>query len=235
MKSRSPIVSCLVALLVVAGCASAKTSDRQALASERLPRPDRIWVYDFAATAEDMPTDSAFTGQYAVPTGQTPAQVEAGRKLGALIAAELVGDIRKMGLRAERPSAQTTPQVNDIVIWGCILSVQAGDATQRVAIGFGAGNSELQTAVEGFQMTAQGLRKLGSGTVTSSGSKTPGAAAPLGVALATGNPLGLIVSTGMKVSGESSGSSKIEGRADQTAQEIAKQLKPRFQQQGWIK
>ena len=235
MKSRSPIVSCLVALLVVGGCASTKVADRQSLGNERLPRPDRIWVYDFAATAEDMPTDSAFAVQYAVPIRQTPAQVETGRQLGALIAVELVGDLRRMGLPAERPSAQTTPQINDIVIWGCILSVQEGDATKRVAIGFGAGNSELQTAVEGFQMTAQGLRKLGSGTVTSSGSKTPGAAAPLGVALATGNPLGLIVSTGMKVHGESSGSSKVEGRADQTAQEIAKQLKPRFQQQGWIK
>lgn len=235
MTARRPIVSCLFALLLVAGCASTKTTERQAVGNERLPRPDRIWVYDFAATAEDMPTDSAFTGQYAVPAGQMPAQVETGRQLGALIAAELVGDIRSMGLPAERPSAQTTPQINDIVIWGCILSVQAGDATQRVAIGFGAGNSELQTAVEGFQMTAQGLRKLGSGTVTSSGSKTPGAAAPLGVALATGNPLGLVVSTGMKVYGEESGSSRVEGRADQTAQEIAKQLKPRFQQQGWIK
>ena len=59
----------------------------------------------------------------------------------------------------------------------------------------------------------------------------------MGVAglIATGNPAGLIVSTGMKVYGEASGSSKVEGRAKQTAEEIAAQLKTRFAEQGWIK
>ena len=52
--------------------------------------------------------------------------------------------------------------------------------------------------------------------------------------VATGNPAGLIVSTGMKVYGEASGSSKVEGRAKQTAKEIADVLKQRFEQEGWI-
>jgi hypothetical protein len=79
-----------------------------------------------------------------------------------------------------------------------------------------------------------GARKLGSGNVESGGSKGPGAAVPLGIAIATGNPLGLIVTSGIKVYGEATGSSKIDGRAEQTATEIGKQLRPRFQQQGWI-
>jgi hypothetical protein len=53
--------------------------------------------------------------------------------------------------------------------------------------------------------------------------------------IATHNPVGLIVSTGMKVHEEKSGSATIEGRAKQTAKEIADQLKIRFEQQGWIK
>ena len=58
----------------------------------------------------------------------------------------------------------------------------------------------------------------------------------MGVAglLATGNPAGLIISTGMKVYGEKSGSSKVEGRAKATAKEIADALKQRAEQQGWI-
>lgn len=52
--------------------------------------------------------------------------------------------------------------------------------------------------------------------------------------LATHNPLGLIVSAGMKAYGEKSGSDTIEGRASQTAREIADVLKKRFQQEGWI-
>jgi hypothetical protein len=112
--------------------------------------------------------------------------------------------------------------------------VHEGSATKRMALGFGAGASELRTAVEGFQMTSQGLRKLGSGTVDSAGNQTPGAAVGVVGLIATGSPAGLLVSTGMKAYGEMSGSSGIEGRAAATAKEIAASIKPRFRQQGWI-
>ena len=234
MKSRSRIVLCLFALVVVAGCASTKVSDRQELVTGKLPRPEHILVYDFVATPADLPADSQLAGGDSGGTAQTAEQIATGRQLGGQIAAQLVEEIRGMGLPAERAVIRTRPQINDIVIRGYLLSIQEGSAAKRVAIGFGAGASELRTAVEGYQMTAQGLRKLGSGTVDSGGSKTPGAAVPLAVAIASGNPLGLIVSSGMKVYGEASGSSTVEGRAEQTAKEIANVLKTRFQQQGWI-
>jgi hypothetical protein len=75
--------------------------------------------------------------------------------------------------------AGTIPRLNDLVIRGYLLSVKEGSAAERVVIGFGSGASELRTAVEGYQMTAQGLRELGSGDVESGGSKTPGAAVGL--------------------------------------------------------
>jgi hypothetical protein len=83
-------------------------------------------------------------------------------------------------------------------------------------------------------MTAQGLRKLGSGTVDSGGGKTPGGAVGVAALIITGNPVGLIVGGGAKAYGEYSGSSKIEGRAKAIAKEIAEKIKPKFQQQGWI-
>jgi hypothetical protein len=83
-------------------------------------------------------------------------------------------------------------------------------------------------------MTAQGLRKLGSGTVDSGGGKTPGGAVGVAALIVTGNPVGLIVGGGAKAYGEYSGSSKIEGRAKAIAKEIAEKIKPKFQQQGWI-
>ena len=139
-----------------------------------------------------------------------------------------------MGLPAERALASTKPQANDIVIRGYLMSVDEGSAAKRVTVGFGAGSSELRTAVEGFQVTPQGLRKIGSGSLDSSGNKTPGGAVGVVALAATGNPAGLIVSSGMKAYGEYSGSAKIEGRAKATAKEIAEKIKPRFQQQGWI-
>jgi hypothetical protein len=235
MKPFQHITACLFALVVAAGCASTTVTDRQPVVTERLPRPDHILVYDFVATPNDVPAQSALADHASVQrTPQTAEQIATGRRVGAEIATQLVEEIRSMGLPAQRGSSSTKPQINDILIQGYLLSVEEGSAAQRMAIGFRSGASRLSVAVEGYQMTAQGPRKLGSGKVESGGSKTPGAAAPLGVAIATGNPLGLIVSSGMKVYGETSGSSKIEGRVDQTAKEIANQLNARFQQQGWI-
>jgi hypothetical protein len=56
----------------------------------------------------------------------------------------------------------------------------------------------------------------------------------LAALVATHNPAGLIIGTGVKAYKEKSGSATVEGRAKQTAKEIADVLKTRFQEQGWI-
>jgi hypothetical protein len=229
------MVPCLFVMVVAAGCASTTVTDRQPFVTGQLPRSNQIWVYDFAATAADVPADSSLAGQYSAgATPQTAQQIAAGRQLGATIATQLVAQSRGMGLPAAPAVAGTTPRINDMVIRGSLLSVKEGSAAERVAIGFGSGASELRTAVEGYQITAQGLRELGAGTVESGGSKAPGADLGFAGLIATGNPAGLIISTGMKAYGEESGSSTVEGRAKQTAKEIAEVLKKRFEQQGWI-
>lgn len=236
MKSLGQGVLALLAVIVVAGCASTKVTDRRILVNEKVPRPNRILVYDFAATPSDLPTDSALAGQVAQPiTPLTREQIQAGRELGGEIAGELAAEIRAMGLPAEAVPIGTPPQLNDIVIKGYLVSVQAGSEADRLVVGFGAGASELKTVVEGFQMTPQGLRKLGSGTVDAGGAKSPGAALGVAGLLATGNPAGLIVTSGLKVYGEASGKSTLEGRAKATAKQIADAIRPRFRQQGWIK
>ncbi len=222
-------------LCLAMGCASTKVTDRQVLVDEKIPRPDHILVYDFVATPADMPADSSLAGRHDEhPSSQTAEQIEAGRKLGTEIATQLAEQIHSMGLPGERAVAQAKPQINDIVIRGYLLSIDEGSADKRFVVGFGSGASDLKVAVEGFQMTDQGLRKLGSGSVDADGGKTPGVAAPLAMAVSSGNPLGLIVSSGMKIYGEKSGKSTIEGREKQTVKEIAEVLKERFEQQGWI-
>jgi hypothetical protein len=235
MISLNRFLMFLFAMLMVAGCAKTTITSRDQLVTGQLPRPEHILVYDFVATPGDVPPYSSFAGgQYEQPTPQTAEQIEMGRKVGAEVASHLVEEIRAMGLPAELASSDSVPVVNDLVIRGYLLSIQKGSAAKRVAIGFGSGASDLITSVEGFQMTPEGMRKLGSGTLNATGSKGPGGVLGLAALAATGNPVGLIVGGGLKIYGEASGKSKIEGRADQTAKEIASVLKQRFQEQGWI-
>ena len=54
------ILGCLLAVAVFAGCASTEVTGSQPLVNERLPRPNYIWVYDFAATPADVPRGSSY-------------------------------------------------------------------------------------------------------------------------------------------------------------------------------
>jgi hypothetical protein len=226
---------CPLIILWPTGCASTKITEREVLVSERLPRPSHVWVYDFAATAAAVPADSTLARRFTVQARpQTAEQIALGEQLGAQIAADLVRRIQKMGLRAEHATGGKRIDVNDLVFRGYLVSARKGSAAERIVIGFGVGGSELRTIVEGFQMTAQGLRELTFDAVRAGSGNTPGASTSAAGLLVTGNPVGLIVSGGMRVYAEASGQSTVAGRARATAKEISAELKKVFLAQGWI-
>lgn len=232
------LIPCCVALfvlLVVSGCASTEVTERQSYEGAKLPRPNRIIVHDFTANPAEVPPESAFAAENAVSTAQlTPEQLAVTQKLGAEVAKELVAKLQKVGLPAVQAASQPPPQVDDIVIRGYFVSVDKGSAAKRVLVGFGSGDAELMTAVEGYQMTSQGLRLLGSGEIRSDGGKMPGMVLPVAVMAATASPIGLVVGGAVKIAGEVDGSDTIEGAAKRTADGIGEQLAIAAKRQGWI-
>jgi hypothetical protein len=236
MKAVTSIALCVLVLVVAAGCASTKVVGRDSkIGTEKIARPDRIYVYPFAATPADIPSWSAAAKRYAQPSElPTPEELEVGRKVGGLVAKELVTEIAKMGLLAEEGNPQSQPRPNDLMLIGYFEAVEEGSTVKRLALGFGSGATELTTSLEGYQMTKNGPRQLGSEKLDSSGAKTPGLFVPLAVLAATSNPIGLIVMGGAKVAMEVTGKSKIEGAAQRTAEAIAEQLRVRFKEQGWV-
>jgi uncharacterized protein DUF4410 len=235
MKSRSRTVAVVFAVAVLTACAATKVTQQTSMVRQGLARPNQIWVYDFIADPAQIPADSSISADLSAPsTPPTTEELETGRQLGALIAKELAANIQAMGLSAVQAGPGAAPQVGDGVIRGYLVAVHGGGAVKRFVLGFGAGTAELETVVEGYVMTPQGLRKMGSGTLSSSGGKAPGTLAPAAVALATGNPIGLIVVGGTKLYGEVSGRTTVEGRAKATADAIAEQLRIRFHDRGWI-
>ena len=234
MQTLSRTAPWLLALVLLAGCASTKVTSHQPYAGAALERPDRIIIEDFGATPRDVSTDSALTVKAAAATPQTAEDVRIGQELGAAVAKQLAADLREMGLPAVQAAGQPPPRPGDIVIRGNFYAIDEGQAGSRVLVGFGSGAAELKTAVEGYQMTPQGLRRLGSGETDSAGGKSPGLLLSVGTAAATANPLGLIVATGVKLRREQTGANTIEGAAKRTADEIAARLKVAAEKQGWI-
>ena len=237
MKLFSRFAVCVLVLVVAGGCASTEVTKRDSkIGTEKLAKPDRIYVYPFAATHAGIPTWATTADQFAQPIKPpTPEELELGRKVGALVARDLVAEIAKMGLLAVEGGYESHPQPNDLMIIGYFGAVEEGSTVKRLSLGFGSGATELTTDVEGYQMTNKGPRLLGSAQLDSAGGKTPGLIVPLAVLAATANPIGLIVMGGAKVGMELTGKSKIEGAAERTAEAIGEQLRVRFKEHGWIK
>jgi hypothetical protein len=229
MRTRTITHLSLLLLFLIAACSSTEVTSKQAYQGKTLPRPDRILVEDFVATPSDLPAGSAIAAKAVQGPPMSEEEQATARKLGAAVSTELVKNLRGIGLPAVRAAGQPAPAVNDILIRGYFFSIKEGGAAERIVVGFGEGAAELKTAVEGYQMTPQGLRRLAGGQVKSGDQKTPGALAPLAMVAATGNPLGLLVNVGMQVADPAT----IENAAKHTADEIFAQMRPTIERQGW--
>jgi hypothetical protein len=234
MQPLTRVAPAMLALAVLAGCASAKVTSTHPYTGAQLARPDRILVDDFGATAGDVPGDSALAAEPTDAMPQTAQEAALGQKLGAEVAKQLALDLRDMGLPGVQAAGQAPAQPGDLVVKGFFYGVDQGSAAKRVLIGFGSGAADLRTAVEVYQATPDGLRSLAGGTTNSGSGKTPGMVAPLAVFAATANPIGLVVVGGIKAYGQLSGRTTIEGDAKRTADEIAARFKEGAERQGWI-
>jgi hypothetical protein len=235
MKPARITIAFLFVMALLAGCASTQVTEQTPVQQMALPRPNTIYVYNFIASQKDIPSDTPILSSLSQRLMPASAEEEdTGRQLGAAIARDLTADINAMGMYAVQAGPGSQPQVGDAVIRGYIVSAESGSMGKRFVLGFGSGASQLETVVEGYAVTKYGWRKVGSGTLNAQGNKAPGLVVPGAIAIATGNPIGLAVMGGVKVYGQVSGRNTLEGRAKSTSDEIAKQLRVRFQQRGWI-
>jgi len=231
---RKPIIF-LLASALLGGCASTDIQKRDTrAAAERHPRPDRIVIYDINATPADVPASSALTGNYDhATTPQTPEEMALGRQLGQRVSDRLVSNLRKMGMSVQKAGNGPAPDIGNVVITGQFVTIDEGSETQRVIIGFGKGRAELTTHLEGYLLTRDGHRLLGSRRVSAAGGRTPGMALPTAVSFATENPVGIIVGSAVTVRTEMT-SETLENAAERTADALAEELETEFRKQGWI-
>ncbi len=229
------IARLVVFLFVASGCASIHVTGRDDYQGDKLARPDRILVHDFAAAVEDLPAWSDASARM-TESGlvRTDPEIAAGRRLGEQMAGDLVARIRKMGLDAERMTPESAPVPGDVVIVGLLTSIDEGDSTKRVVLGFGSGAAEIATELEGYLATENGFEKLSSGRAESVKARGPGVAVPIAMSVVTSNPLSLILGLPVKVAGEATGRSTIEGVSRRMVDEIAGELEKKFRAQEWI-
>jgi hypothetical protein len=231
------VIGLVLAAALAGGCASSELTDSRSAvhSAERLPRPGRVIVYDFAVTADEVAATAAITGHYERRTlGQTTEDVRRGHLLSDTLARNLAEQIAKLGIPAHRADNARPPQYDDLIITGEFVSIDEGSRAKRMTIGFGAGAARLQTHVVAYQVTPRGHRRLGSAQFEAGGGRMPGMLVPVGAGSMMGRAATSAAVSGATNVAQEAGPESIEAAAKRTAEEITALLAKNFARQGWI-
>jgi len=230
------LIISLLAVWVIISCAPTQVKTVSEYGG-KLSRPDRILVYDFAASPDDVDTSKGVIADIEHLVKKAPRTKEekaVGRHVANALSKALVKEIQNFGLPAERAAGTPSSSGNMLEIEGQFLSIDEGNRTERVIIGFGLGRTDVKTNVQLYDVTAQGRRAVEKFTTDAKSGRKPGMAVFVGAgALAGHAAVSTLVSGGVSAASEKF-SANVEADAKRTAKEIAKRLGAFFVQQGWI-
>jgi hypothetical protein len=220
-----------MAALLIAGCTSVNVV--QEYSGPALPRPERVLVYDFAVSPEEVKLDrglSAMAVEAMKGSSRTEQEIKLGREVAAALSKHLVKEIQDMGLPSQPASGPPSEDSGDLSIVGHFLSIDEGNRTERVVIGLGAGRTDVQAEVQLYQHSEM-VEEL---EADAKSARAPGMAETMGVGALSGHLLvSTAVSAGVQTASETFGSN-VDADARRAAKSIAKKIKPFFVRQGWV-
>jgi len=229
----------LLALAIAAGCAPTSVQQESTTLTQ-LPRPDLILVYDFAVSPEEVKLDTGLSAELMQKyeqhkgTSRTAEEIKVGHKVADSVANELVKNIRSYGLMAERAVGYPKGKGKILMVKGQFVSIDEGNRTERVAIGLGAGRTSVQSNVQLYELTAEGMKKVETLRAEGKSSYKPGMAEMMGVGGIAGHLLMSTVVSGALAGATEMTSATVEADGKRMADKIAVDLGNFFVSQAWI-
>jgi Domain of unknown function (DUF4410) len=222
-----------LALLGITGCARVSVENVNVRALG-LPRPQMIYVHDFAVSADAVALDSGLAARALEMAKGTEAEdrIKISKEIARIVTENLVNEIRAQGMPAQLAGTAVVPGPT-MSIEGQFVSVDEGSRVKRMVVGFGAGASEIRTLVQVYETVDGGRRLVEDFYTTVKSSLKPGMGPMAGAGAAAGRAASsAAASAGIGVL--SARSQTVEADAKAAAAEIAKELGKLFAEQGWI-
>jgi hypothetical protein len=220
-----------VALLALAGCAGASVNP-MLRTSNPVQKPDFILVHDFAVTPAEVTLDKGMLATAMRDSGsrsQTEEEMRVGRLVADKLSQSLVEELRKQGINAFRANSNVEPTSKTVILKGEFVTVDQGNQTTRVWVGFGLGGSELRTVIQALQ----GGELVAQAETATKSSLKPGMLVSIGTAAAAESGASLAVgAAGAGVS--ETFLATVEADAGRTAKEVAKKIKDAYVDRGWL-
>lgn len=224
-------------LTAMAGCARTSTQGPQVMPTG-LPRPQLIVVHDFIVSPHEVTLDSGIRsrlGRLVTDSSGDQERLRAAQSVAHVLTEALVKEIGALGIPtvAAEAAPATRGAVPTASIHGQFLSIDEGNQTRRMFVGFGAGASEVRLLVQVFETTNQREHLVEDFYSTVKSSRKPG----MGPFSGAGAAMGHAASSAAGSGGAGIASERnqtVQGDAQNVAKEIAKQIKELFSREGWI-
>jgi hypothetical protein len=222
-------------LLVLGACAPTTVEPQQDYSGSALPRPDRVIVYNFAVSPDEVELDQGLSAELvrSLQSASTTEQERmAGQQVARAIAGTLVGEIINTGLYAE-PAQESPPFPDNVVlIKGQILSIDEGNRTLRTLIGLGAGGTAVEADAQVLYL-AQGTttpRLIENMQAAARSDRLPG----VGETLFPGELLINLVTGAAGAAADETFGANVEADGKRMGRQVADNVAPVFAGQGWI-
>ncbi|MGR8932981.1 MAG: DUF4410 domain-containing protein [Gammaproteobacteria bacterium] len=202
-----------------------------------LPRPGQVLIADFAVSPGDVEQNSSIFAKLARDVqhqDQTAEEIQLGHEVADALTDELVTKIAAMGMSPQRADNRTPLPAGTIMITGRFVKIDEGNRLRRNMIGFGLGQSSLDSDVLVLASSSSGMRELLSFTAHADSGEMPGAAVMGPAGAAAGAGAAAVVATNVVAGGVKSYRSSAAQQAKQLADKISDRLSDYFARQGWL-
>ncbi len=232
----------LLAAVPVAGCSTRVQSTGTYVAPMQdaavpLPRPRKVLVADFSADWNSVQLEQGIATRLqrqmsgADPTAE---QQRTSLEVQQAVSEALVENLRKMGLPAERAAEGAMPGGTDLVIRGQIVRINEGNRTRRLAVGFGAGKSDVQAQVQVYYLRPDAPPQLlQTYDADANSGRRPGLAMGGAMAAGSGSVAPVVIGGALGIHGETK-KAGVAGEGERLGDRVAYNLAQFFVQQGWI-
>lgn len=223
----------LAVSVAMAGCAKTQALNVLQASHVAIARPAHVLIQDFSADTGTIKASTSPLAKLEDLVGDDAAEQsrQLGQEVREALSAELVEKIRALGFTPVRVGASQAPAAGDVMIAGRFVNIDEGNAVRRAVVGFGAGQSSVDSEV---RILAPGNRTLLSFEVHADSGNTPGAVATAGVGAAAEAGTAATAATSVARGGASAYISASAHQAAEMADRISEQFAGYAARQGWV-
>jgi Domain of unknown function (DUF4410) len=220
------------------GCARTTVSPEQQYTGGPLPRPQMVLVYDFAYSSAQITANGGILHKALVDAqGTTVAEQdqEIGSEVANTMANKIAAGINGLGLQAMIADSNAPVPPNSVIVTGEFIDIDEGNRLRRLVIGFGTGQSKLDTQIRVLAPVGGTWQTVTEFTTHSDSGDMPGAAVTMGAgAAAQGAVTAEMAAANAAVGGVKAYRTAMGPMAAKSADDAVKYLAKFFASQGWI-